>query len=90
MFGFLIFIHELGHFLAAKKTGVGIYEFSLGMGPAIFKHTGKDGIKYAVRLFPIGGYVSMYGEDEEDCPDIEKSLSKKSALARFFVISAVI
>ena len=88
MFGFLIFIHELGHFLAAKKTGVGIYEFSLGMGPAVFKHTGKDGIKYAVRLFPIGGYVSMYGEDEEDCPDIEKSLSKKSALARFFVISA--
>ena len=66
MFGFMIFIHELGHFLAAKKCGVGIYEFSIGMGPAILSRTGKDGVKYALRLLPIGGFVSMYGEDEDD------------------------
>lgn len=88
MFGILIFIHELGHFLAAKKAGVGIYEFSIGMGPAVFKKTGKDGVKYSLRIFPIGGYVSIYGEDEDDCPDLSKALSSKSLGARFFVISA--
>jgi len=88
MFGILIFIHELGHFLAAKKMGVGIYEFSIGMGPAIFKRTGKDGVKYALRLLPIGGFVSMYGEDEDECPDKEKALSSKSVGARFLVIAA--
>ncbi len=88
MFGILIFIHELGHFLAAKKVGVGIYEFAIGMGPAIFKHTGKDGVRYSLRLLPIGGYVSMYGEDEDECPDKEKALGSKSVGARFFVIAA--
>lgn len=88
MFGFLIFIHEFGHFMAAKKCGVGIYEFSIGMGPSIYSRNGKDGIKYSLRLFPMGGYVSMYGEDTDECPDPEKSLSKKSAKARFFVIAA--
>ena len=88
MFGILIFIHEFGHFIMAKKTGVGIYEFSIGMGPTIFKRMGKDGIKYSLRLFPIGGYVSMYGEDEDECPDKSKALSEKSVGARFLVISA--
>ena len=88
MFGILIFIHELGHFLAAKKSGVGIYEFSIGMGPAFFKHIGKDNVKYSLRLFPIGGFVSMYGEDDDECPDITKSINSKSVGARFFVISA--
>ena len=64
MFGLLIFIHELGHFMAARAFGVGIYEFALGMGPKLFSITGKTGTKYSLRLFPIGGYVSMVGEDE--------------------------
>ncbi len=89
MFGVLIFIHELGHFLAAKKCGVGIYEFSIGMGPKIFSRTGKDGIVYALRLLPIGGYVSMHGEDDdENFNNDETSLSKKSIPKRFFVIVA--
>ena len=88
MFGFMIFIHELGHFLAAKKCNVGIYEFSIGMGPAILSRTGKDNVKYALRLLPIGGFVSMYGEDDDECPDDEKSLSKKSVWQRIFVVSA--
>lgn len=89
MFGVLIFIHEFGHFIAAKKCGVGIYEFSIGMGPKIFSKTGKDGVKYSLRILPIGGYVSMHGEDDDENFDSsETSLSKKSYFQRFIVISA--
>lgn len=89
MFGFLIFIHELGHFLAAKKCGVGIYEFAIGMGPKLFSKKGKDGVLYSIRLLPIGGYVAMHGEDNDDnFENGDSSLSKKSILQRFFVISA--
>ncbi len=89
MFGVLIFIHELGHFLAAKKCGVGIYEFSIGMGPKIFSHKGKDGVSYSLRLLPIGGFVAMHGEDDDENFDNEQtSLSKKSIPKRFLVIVA--
>ena len=89
MFGVLIFIHELGHFLVAKKCGVGIYEFAIGMGPKIFSLNGKDGVTYSIRLFPIGGFVSMHGEDDdENAENPETSLSKKSIPQRFAVISA--
>ena len=89
MFGVLIFIHELGHFLAAKKCGVGIYEFAIGMGPKLISRKGKDGVTYSLRLFPIGGFVSMHGEDDdENAQNDETSLAKKSVLQRFTVISA--
>lgn len=89
MFGVLIFIHELGHFIAAKKCGVGIYEFSIGMGPKILSHVGKDGVLYALRLLPIGGFVAMHGEDDDENSDNEKtSLAKKPIWKRFIVISA--
>ena len=64
--GILVFIHELGHFLFAKKSGVYIYEFSIGMGPKIKGFVGKDGINYSIRALPIGGYVQMAGEVYED------------------------
>ena len=64
--GVLVFVHELGHFLTAKKSGVFIHEFSIGMGPLIKQITGKDGIKYSIRALPIGGYVQMAGEIYED------------------------
>lgn len=64
MFGFIIFIHELGHFLTAKAAGIKIHEFAIGMGPTIFKFY-KGETKYNLRLLPIGGFVSMEGEDEE-------------------------
>lgn len=70
--GALIFIHELGHFLVAKKSGVYIYEFSLGMGPKLIGHKGKDGINYNLRLLPIGGFVQMAGEVYEDDNKIPK------------------
>jgi len=64
--GILVFIHELGHFLTAKKSGVFIHEFSIGMGPLIKTIKGKDGINYSIRALPIGGYVQMAGEIYED------------------------
>ena len=70
--GFLVLVHELGHFLVAKKCGVHIYEFSIGMGPILHKHIGKDNIQYSIRALPIGGYVQMAGEVTEDDDDIKK------------------
>ena len=63
IFGFLIFIHELGHFLVARACGVKILEFAIGMGPRILsRRSKKSGTVYALRLLPIGGFVSMLGE----------------------------
>ena len=64
LFSAIVFIHELGHFLFAKKAGVRIHEFAIGMGPKVFSTT-KGETKYSVRLLPLGGYVSMEGEDGE-------------------------
>ena len=63
-FGALIFIHELGHFLTAKWSGIKVNEFSIGMGPKLWGWQRGETL-YALRLLPIGGYVSMEGEDEE-------------------------
>lgn len=89
--GITIFIHELGHFLFAKKAGVHIYEFSLGMGPKI--HTWKrknDVTEYSLRLFPIGGFVSIAGEDEYTDTKIpkDKQLLFKPWKDRFLTIIA--
>lgn len=65
VFGFLIFIHELGHFVAAKKLGVQVNEFAIGMGPVLFQRV-RGETAYSLRLFPIGGFCAMEGEDEEN------------------------
>ncbi len=64
IFCFLIFVHELGHFLCAKAVGVKVNEFSLGMGPLLFQRK-KGDTEYSLRALPIGGYVKMEGEDED-------------------------
>lgn len=64
VFGALIFFHELGHFIFAKLAGVRVNEFALGMGPTLFSLQRGD-TRYALRLFPIGGFVAMEGEDED-------------------------
>lgn len=64
LFELIIFIHEFGHFITAKKSGIKVNEFSLGMGPKIFSF-GKGETKYSLRIFPIGGFCAMEGEDEE-------------------------
>ena len=64
IFGFLILIHELGHFTVGKLSGMRINEFAIGMGPAIWS-TQRGETRYALRLLPFGGYVSVEGEDED-------------------------
>ena len=64
LFSVLIFVHELGHFVAAKLSGVQVNEFSMFMGPAIWKKQ-KGETLYAIRCIPIGGYCAMEGEDED-------------------------
>ena len=89
--GIIVLVHELGHFLWAKKFGVYIYEFSIGMGPVIFSRTGKkDGIKYNIRALPIGGFVSMAGEVYEDDKKIPKDrcLCNKPIWQRIIVMAA--
>lgn len=89
--GITVFIHELGHFIFAKASGIYVYEFSLGMGPRIFKHKRKgDETEYSIRLFPIGGFVSMAGEDIEVDKNIpeDKQLYSKTWIQRFLTIIA--
>ncbi len=67
VFGIMIFLHELGHYLAARACQVKVLEFAVGMGPKLFSYTSKkSGIIYSVRLLPIGGFTAMQGEDGED------------------------
>ncbi|MBR2944512.1 MAG: site-2 protease family protein [Clostridia bacterium] len=86
VFGIMIFVHELGHFAFAKIFKVSINEFSIGMGPKIISKKGKDGVLYALRLFPIGGFVSMAGESEES--DDPNAYDKKPAYQRFIIVIA--
>lgn len=68
VFGVIVVIHEFGHFYFAKKSGILVREFAIGMGPKIFSHQGKDGTAYTIRMLPLGGYVRMagWGEDEQE------------------------
>ena len=89
--GITIFVHELGHFIFAKRAGIYVYEFALGMGPVIFKFNRKnDETLYSLRLFPIGGYVKMAGEsiEDDDSVPVRKRMQNKTWLQRFLTISA--
>lgn len=85
IFSFIVFFHELGHFLLAKMNGVEVNEFAIGMGPAIYSREYK-GTKYAVRIFPIGGFCAM-GEDDE-ATESPNNFNNKSVWARISVIAA--
>ncbi|HZK21066.1 MAG TPA: M50 family metallopeptidase [Oscillospiraceae bacterium] len=85
LFGVIIAIHEVGHFLFAKLFDVKVNEFALGMGPVIFKRQ-KGETKYALRLFPIGGFVSMEGEDEDS--DDDRAFFRKPCWQRFIIVAA--
>lgn len=85
VFSMLIFFHEFGHFIIAKINGIRVNEFSLGMGPLLFK-INKNETDYSIRMLPLGGYVKMEGEDEKS--DDPKAFNNKSALQRFAVIAA--
>ena len=89
--GVIILIHEFGHFIFAKKAGIYVYEFSIGMGPRIFKWTRKnDETEYSIRLIPIGGFVQMAGEEIEDDPEVpkDKKFSVKTFGQKFMTVIA--
>lgn len=85
LFGIIIMIHEFGHFIFAKKNGVTVHEFAIGMGPQVFAKE-KNGTKYSLRLLPIGGYCAMEGEDEES--NKAGSFGTKTILQRASIIFA--
>ena len=85
LLGFLIFIHEGGHFLVAKLCKVKVNEFAIGFGPTIWKKQGNE-TKYALRLIPLGGFVSMEGEVESS--EQEGSFSKASIPRRIAIVAA--
>lgn len=85
VFGVLIFVHELGHFIAARIFGVRVNEFAIGMGPKLFSYKGKkSGTLYSLRLLPIGGYNSIEGEDGDS--DSEDSFCTKPVWQRMIII----
>ena len=87
--GVIIFIHELGHFIMAKRAGVYVYEFALGMGPKLYSFKRKkDETVYVIRALPIGGFVSMAGEEVNDKRKVKESkkLYAKPWKDRFFII----
>lgn len=85
LLGFLIFIHESGHFIVAKLCKVRVNEFAIGFGPTIWKKQGKE-TKYALRLIPLGGFISMEGE--EQASEEEGSFSKASIPRRIAIVAA--
>ena len=90
--GVLVFVREFGHFITAKKNGVFIHEFSIGMGPAIKTWKGKDGIDYSLRALPIGGFVQMAGEiyedDDTNTVPKEKFMCNKKWWQRLMILCA--
>lgn len=85
VFGIIIIVHEFGHFIAAKKSGVRVNEFAIGMGPKLLsKQHGET--RYSLRLLPIGGFCSMEGEDQSS--DDERAFCRKSVIKRIIIVIA--
>ena len=85
VFSVIVIFHELGHFLLAKKNGIAVTEFSLGMGPRLWS-VQRGETRYSLKLFPIGGSCMMVGEDDDDAS--EGSFNKASVWARISVVAA--
>ena len=85
IFGFLIAIHELGHFMTAKLCGVRVNEFALGMGPALWQKQ-KGETTYSLRAFPAGGYCAMEGEEEDS--DDPRALNQQGFWAKLLIFAA--
>lgn len=91
MLSLLIFVHEGGHFIAAKKCGVHVYEFALGMGPKVLSFKRKnDPTEYTLRALPIGGFCAMAGEEGEDDESLDKDkfMCNKSKIKRIIILVA--
>ena len=86
-FGVLILVHEVGHLVAAKRSGVLVEEFWIGMGPTLLSHQFGE-TKYCLRLLPIGGACVMEGEDGDDGSVSDRAFSKVSRWRRFIILIA--
>lgn len=86
--GFIVIFHELGHFIMAKKAGVYVAEFSIGMGPKIFSYKRKnDETEYTIRIFPFGGFVAMANEEDEELKvKKDRVLSNKTIIQKILVL----
>ncbi|QLB14576.1 RIP metalloprotease RseP [Mannheimia granulomatis] len=84
----LVFVHEYGHFWAARRCGVKVIRFSIGFGKVLFKKQDKHGTEFAFSLIPLGGYVQMWNGEEDIVAPAEQSLANKSVLQRAFIIFA--
>lgn len=87
IFGILVMLHELGHFVVAKRNGVRVYEFSIGMGPLLYKMQKKD-TQYSLRAIPLGGYVRMDPKEEEDELQDEENFALKAPWTRIKILLA--
>lgn len=89
VFTLIVTIHEGGHFLMARAMGVFVEEFSIGMGPALFKHKTKKNLLFSVRALPIGGYCKMKGEEQEEgvIPE-DDSFTGKKPWRRALIVAA--
>lgn len=85
VFGIIIMVHEFGHFIVARLTGVQVNEFALGMGPTLFKF-GKKETVYSLRAFPIGGFCQMEGEDADS--DNPRAFGNKKVWRRILIVVA--
>ena len=85
VFSLMILVHEVGHFIVAKKAGVKVEEFGLGYPPKLLTITKRGDTEFTINAIPIGGFVRMVGEED---PEEPRSLASKSKLARALVLSA--
>ena len=86
IFSVLVLIHEFGHFIVAKKCGVVVNEFSVGMGPRLLSRVAKSGTRYSIKALPLGGSCAMLGEDEDNAE--EGSFNSKPLWARMAIVVA--
>ena len=89
LLGILIAVHEWGHFMAARLTGIEVMEFAIGMGPKLFGWTGKSGTKFSLRAIPLGGFCAFYGEDDVEgkSKDDPRAYGKQNVWKRIFTVA---
>lgn len=88
--GLLILVHELGHYLVARWCGVRVLRFSVGFGRPLLKYQGKDGTEWVLAVFPLGGYVKMFGEGDDEVEECEshQAFNRQSVGRRFAIVAA--
>ncbi len=89
LLGILVAVHEFGHFIAARISGIEVMEFAVGMGPKIFGWTGKSGTKFSLRCIPLGGFCAFFGEDDVEgkSKDDPRAYGKQNVWKRIFTVA---